>query len=76
MCNTLGENIVKKMPDHRYPKQYYNMIRSLSDAGKTTWASHVRTLLYKYGFGYGWEANTIGNINAFVKVFKQRLKDC
>ena len=32
--------------------------------------------LYKYGFGYVWEANTVGDINRFVDVFKQRLKDC
>ena len=58
-----------QIPDHRYPKQCYIMFRSLSDAGKTTWATHVRALLYKYGFGYIWEANTIGDINVFVKVF-------
>ena len=67
---------ILQMPDHRYPKQCYAMLRSLSEAGKTTWATNVRMLLYKYGFGYVWESNTIGDVNAFVKVFKQRLKDC
>ena len=67
---------ILQLPDHRYPKQCCTMLRSLSDAGKITWATHVRTLLYKYGFGYVWEANTVGNINAFVEFFKQRLKDC
>ena len=51
------------MPDHRYPKQCYIMLCSLSNAGKFTWATHVRTLLYKYGFGYVCGANTVGNIN-------------
>ena len=36
----------------------------------------MKALLYKYGFGYVWEANTVGDINRFVDVFKQRLKDC
>ena len=36
----------------------------------------MRELLYKYGFGYIWEANTIRDINAFFIVFKQQLKDC
>ena len=67
---------ILQMPDHRYPKQCYIMLRSLSDAGKMTWATQVKNLLYVYGFGYVWEANTIGDINAFVKLFKQRLKDC
>ena len=65
-----------QMPNHRYPKQCYNMLRSLSEAGKLTWASHMKALLYKHGFGYVWEANTVGDINRFVDVFKQRLKDC
>ena len=62
---------ILQMPDHRYPKQCYIMLRSLSDAGKMTWATQVKNLLYVYGFGYVWEANTIGDINVFVKVFKQ-----
>ena len=36
----------------------------------------MKALLYKYVFGYVWEANTVGDINRFVDVFKQRLKDC
>ena len=36
----------------------------------------MKALLYKYGFGYVWEANTVGDINRFVDVFKQHLKDC
>ena len=36
----------------------------------------MKALLYKHGFGYVWEANTVGDINKFVDVFKQRLKDC
>ena len=55
------------MPDHRYLKQCYILLRSLSDAGKMTRATKVKNFLYVYGFGYVWEANTIGNINAFVK---------
>ena len=38
--------------------------------------SYMKALLYKHGFGYVWEANTVGDINRFVDVFKQRLKDC
>ena len=55
------------MPDHRYPKHCYILLRSLSDAGKMRRAIKVKNVLYVYGFGYVWEAITIGNINAFVK---------
>ena len=67
---------ILQMPDHRYPKQCYIMLKSLSDAGKITWATQVKNLLYKYGFGYVWEANTVGDMNVFIKKFKQRLIDC
>ena len=52
------------------------MLWSLSEAGKLTWASRMEALLYKYGFGNVWEAIAIGDINRFVDVFKQLLKDC
>ena len=49
------------MPNHRYPKQYYNMLRSHAVVGKINLASNVRSLLYRYGFGYAWAADAIGN---------------
>ena len=41
---------VIQMPNHRYPKQCYNMLRSHAAVGKVNWASNVRSLLYRYGF--------------------------
>ena len=67
---------VIQMPNHRYPKQCYNMLRPHAAVGKVNWASNVRSLLYKYGFGYAWEADTIGNSVQFICSFKQRIKDC
>ena len=65
-----------QMPNHRYPKQCYNMLRSFAAVGKVNWASNVRSLLYKYGFGYVWEADTVGNATLFIHTFKQRIMDC
>ena len=65
-----------QMPNHRYPKQCYNMLRSSAAAGKINWASCVRSLLYRRGFGYMWEADTIENGVHFIHMFKQRIKDC
>lgn len=64
-----------QMPTHRYPHQCYKMLRSLDEAGRITWASHIRSLLFEHGFGYVWVANTVGDANRFIKVFKQRIKD-
>ena len=52
------------------------MLRTLDDAGKTTWASGVKHLLFEQGFGYAWLADGVGNINSFLLMFKNRLKDC
>ena len=64
------------MGNHRYPKNCYKMLKSLDEAGRHTWASNVRSLLYMYGFGYAWIAQEIGNEKIFVSQFKVRLTDC
>ena len=49
------------MEDNRYPKQCYMMLYRLDQAERKTWATHVRTLLYKFGFGYAWISQEVGN---------------
>ena len=63
------------MPNTRYPKQCYRMLRQIDESGRITWASKVKTLLFENGFGYAWIADEIGNQDFFLKLFKQRLKD-
>ena len=64
-----------QMTNDRYPRQCYLMLRALSDGGKTTWASHIKNLLYEHGFGYAWIADSVGNTNSFLNIFTQRIKD-
>jgi hypothetical protein len=64
------------MPNFRYPGQCYKMLKNLDDMGRFTWATHIKTILYQYGFGYVWIAEEIGDINRFMSEFKKRLKDC
>lgn len=64
-----------QMPNSRYPRQCYLMLKSLTDVGKITWATHIKSLLFEFGFGYAWIANEIGNSNHFIFLFKQRIKD-
>ena len=64
-----------QMTNDRCPRQCYLMLRSLTDAGKTTWASHIKKLLFEHGFGYAWIADSVGNTNVFLNTFTQRIKD-
>ena len=47
-----------RMEDFRYPKQSYLMLKNLDDCNRITWATSIRNLLCRYGFGYvcarGW----------------------
>jgi hypothetical protein len=64
------------MQDHRYQKQCYRMLKGLDDGGRVTWATKVKNLLFKYGFGFVWLSQEVGNVNAFIFQFRQRLTDC
>ena len=65
-----------RMDDTRYPYHCYRMLRRLDDAGRITWASKVKEILFKYGFGYVWVNENVGDEVMFLKAFKQRLMDC
>ena len=65
-----------RMDDTRYPYHCYRMLRRLDDAGRITWASKVKEILFKYGFGYVWVNENVGDEVMFLKAFKQRLTDC
>ena len=64
------------MSNHRYPRNCYILLKNLDDAGRRTWASTVKNLLYTYGFGIVWISQEIGDTSNFLKAFKQRLVDC
>ena len=42
---------------------------------KQNWASCVKNLLSRLGFLHVWETQGVGNENAFLKIFKQRITD-
>ena len=49
------------MDRSRYPKQCYEMLKNLDAVGRENWAIHIRALLFRYGFGYVWIAQDVGN---------------
>ena len=64
------------MEDNRYPKQCNMLLYRLDQAERKTWATHVRTLLYKFGFGYAWISQEVGNTVNFIRLFTESVKDC
>ena len=64
------------MDPNRYAHQSYKMLKSLDDAGRKSWASNIKHLLFSLGFAYLWIAQEVGNQAFFIKSFKRRLSDC
>ena len=44
--------------------------------GKTNWASKIRDILQRYGFGWIWENQNVLDSGVFIKLFTARVKDC
>ena len=63
--------------ENKYIKQVYNMM--LDDIAikplKQNWASCVKDLLGRLGFLVVWESQGVGNIETFLSVCKQRVRD-
>ena len=65
-----------RMNETRLPYKAYNMLRVLDERGKKTWVTYVRECLSKYGFACVWMNQGVGDVNVFMKCFKERLVDC
>ena len=50
-----------KLPDERYVKLCYNMLKCYNSLGYESWVSVKRMNLYRNGFGYIWEAHAVEN---------------
>ena len=44
--------------------------------GNSSWATQVRNILELYGFSNVWTNQGVANVNCFLSVFKQRVRDC
>ena len=60
---------------NRYTGACYEILKTLDEAGKVTWATKVKSLLLSYGFGHVWFQQGVGNIDLFLREFRQRLED-
>ena len=82
LCMSYMTNCIKywarllRLEISRYPKQCYNLLFQLDDIGRQTWATKIKDLLFRFGFGYVWIVQDVGDESLFIKTFKQRLIDC
>ena len=53
------------MENTRYPKACYSLAKTLDDAGRLTWATSIKSLLYRHGYGIVWFQQGVGDINVF-----------
>ena len=63
--------------DRNLTKQMYNLQYEYiqNHENKVNWVSLVRNLLYEHGFGYVWQAQSVGDTGGFLRVFKMRSHD-
>ena len=61
--------------DYRANIKCYLYQQKRAEEGKSCWALHIRTLLFKYGFGFVWEMQGVGNSSRFIREFSQRVRD-
>ena len=61
--------------DDRLPKHCYLMSKRLDDVGRVTWASKITHVLFTLGFEEVWLEQGVGNIQLFLEIFKQRVKE-
>ena len=63
------------LQDGALPKSAYLMLYKLDENGKTNWVTYIKHLLSRYGFGYAFFNQGVGDIDVFLRIFKQRVKD-
>ena len=62
------------MGNDRLPKTAYEILLCL-DRNKKYWASRIRGILRETGFNFVWLQQGDGDVNSFLRSFKQRLVD-
>lgn len=64
------------LPEESLLRSCYNLLYQQCQLGKRNWASDIKSMLYRYGYGFVWEEQNVENAVVFIKDFSQRVKDC
>ena len=52
------------------------MLKKLDEQNRPNWVTDVKNLLFRYGFGFVWIVQEVGDKDSFLHEFRQRLIDC
>jgi hypothetical protein len=52
------------------------MLHKLDATNRITWTTRVKNILARFAFNYAWFSQEVGDKNAYVSLFTQRLLDC
>jgi len=63
------------MSNHRYPYKCYKTLYALDNQGHITWVSHIKNLLFNYGFGIVWITQDIGSVENLLISFSIILRE-
>ena len=63
---------ILRLPDDRYVKLCYNMLKLYDNNGHVNWVTKVRTNLYENGLGYIWKSQLVHNEDLFFKEYTLR----
>ena len=66
---------ILNMSENRFVKKCYNMLLYYDQLGYSNWVTEVRSNLYRNGFGYILERQSVSHPKLFVLQFVNRLKD-
>jgi len=66
---------VLTLQEDRLPRKVYNMMYHFQEQGRKTWAFHIKELLCTNGFGVVWIQQGVGDVQAFLRLFRQRMID-
>ena len=65
---------VIQLPEHRYPKQIYNMLLEQDRAGRVNWVSHIKAILGRYGYQEIWQQQVVGSSKPFLQELKVKMQ--
>jgi len=51
------------------------MLRRLDEAGRRTWATYVKDILYEHGYGHAWLAQDVGSRFDFITNYINKVND-
>lgn len=63
------------MPDNRYVKKCYEMLKFYDERGYKNWVTRLRLNLFSNGFGYIWVNQRVDDPVRFLDMYVNRLKD-